>query len=168
MKIRGITVGTTIKPEKVLVKSENLTEEEKAIARANIGAASADTIGDIETALDAILVIQNELIGESQEPLPSNMIEFTIDDIQYSVPIGTTWGEFADTNPHLQRVCELCGEIYYCELDYYDDDNVVYTFTHEPCNGQSMRIYKDRRNEESYVLSDDIIESGCAYECVAW
>jgi hypothetical protein len=37
MKIRGTVVGTPIKPEKVLVKSENLTEEEKAIARANIG-----------------------------------------------------------------------------------------------------------------------------------
>lgn len=37
MKIRGVVVGTPIKPEKVLVKSENLTEEEKAIARKNIG-----------------------------------------------------------------------------------------------------------------------------------
>ena len=37
MIIRGNTIGTSIKPEKVLVKSENLTEEEKAIARANIG-----------------------------------------------------------------------------------------------------------------------------------
>lgn len=40
MKIRGAVVGTPIKPEKVLVKSENLTEEEKAIARANIGASA--------------------------------------------------------------------------------------------------------------------------------
>ena len=41
MKIRGAVVGTPIKPEKVLVKSEKLTEEEKAIARNNIGAVSA-------------------------------------------------------------------------------------------------------------------------------
>lgn len=40
MKIRGAVVGTPIKPEKVLVKSENLTDEEKAIARANIGASA--------------------------------------------------------------------------------------------------------------------------------
>ena len=40
MKIRGTTVGTPIKPEKVLVKSENLTEAEKARARENIGAVS--------------------------------------------------------------------------------------------------------------------------------
>lgn len=37
MKIRGNTVGTTLKPKTVLVKSENLTEAEKAKARANIG-----------------------------------------------------------------------------------------------------------------------------------
>ena len=35
MKIRGTTVGTTIKPEKILVKATDLTEEEKAQARAN-------------------------------------------------------------------------------------------------------------------------------------
>lgn len=38
MKIRGNTVGTPIKPEKVLVKCQNLTEEEKIMARQNIGA----------------------------------------------------------------------------------------------------------------------------------
>lgn len=38
MKIRGNTVGTTIAPEKVLVKSENMTPEEQAQARQNIGA----------------------------------------------------------------------------------------------------------------------------------
>ena len=67
MKIRGNTIGTTMKPEKVLVKSENLSEEEKAVARANIGAASADAIGEVETALDSIIAIQNELIGGDGE-----------------------------------------------------------------------------------------------------
>lgn len=37
MKIRGNTVGTNIKPEKILVKATDLTEEEKAQARENIG-----------------------------------------------------------------------------------------------------------------------------------
>lgn len=63
MKIRGNTIGTTQKPEEVLVRSKSLTEEEKAQARENIGAASAESIGDIETALDSIMAIQNELIG---------------------------------------------------------------------------------------------------------
>ena len=39
MKIRGNVVGTTQKPEKVVVKATDLTEEQKAQARANIGAA---------------------------------------------------------------------------------------------------------------------------------
>ena len=41
MIIRGGTVSTPIKPERNLVKATNLTEEEKAQARANIGAAIA-------------------------------------------------------------------------------------------------------------------------------
>lgn len=38
MKIRGNTIGTPLKPEKNLVKATNLTAEEQAQARANIGA----------------------------------------------------------------------------------------------------------------------------------
>ena len=38
MKIRGNVVGTTQKPEKVVVKATGLTEEQKAQARENIGA----------------------------------------------------------------------------------------------------------------------------------
>lgn len=103
MKIRGNTVGTNVKPESVLIKATDLTEEQKTQARANIGAAkegsgggggssvefdttlsiegaAADakavgdrffeidvafelTIGDIDTALDSIIAIQNTLIG---------------------------------------------------------------------------------------------------------
>lgn len=51
MKIRGNTVGTPIKPKEVLVKSENLTPEEQAQARANIGAMQngvADTNLDMQ------------------------------------------------------------------------------------------------------------------------
>jgi hypothetical protein len=43
--------------------AQTLTEEQKAQARENIGAADANVIGDIETALDGIIAIQNELIG---------------------------------------------------------------------------------------------------------
>ena len=45
MKIRGNTVGTPIKPEKAIVRCENLTEEEQAKARENIGAISNDLAG---------------------------------------------------------------------------------------------------------------------------
>lgn len=63
-KIRGNTVGTNIKPEKVLVKCENLTKKEKAKARANIGAdvsyfgvpyESAEAVYDISAAQDGSL-----------------------------------------------------------------------------------------------------------------
>lgn len=63
MKIRGNVVGTTQKPEKVIVRATHLTEEQKAQARENIGAVSADKLGSIETALDSIIAIQNNLIG---------------------------------------------------------------------------------------------------------
>lgn len=67
MKIRGNTIGTNMKPEKNLVKATDLTAEEMAQARANIGAVSAEVIGDIESALDAIIAIQEELIGGDGE-----------------------------------------------------------------------------------------------------
>lgn len=37
MKIRGNVIGTPIKPEKSIVKATDLTEEQKAQARKNIG-----------------------------------------------------------------------------------------------------------------------------------
>ena len=63
MKIRGNTIGTTMKPEKNLVKATDLTPEEQAQARRNIGAADATTVGNIDTALDSIIAIQESLIG---------------------------------------------------------------------------------------------------------
>ena len=47
----------------VLYIVQSLTNAQKAQARENIGAASAEEIGGIETALDAIIDIQNSLIG---------------------------------------------------------------------------------------------------------
>ena len=46
MKIRGNLVGTNQKPEKVVVQATGLTEEQKAQARANIGAADASATKD--------------------------------------------------------------------------------------------------------------------------
>lgn len=48
MKIRGNTVGTTLRPEQNLVKATDLTPEEKALARANIGAAAEGSGGGSE------------------------------------------------------------------------------------------------------------------------
>lgn len=104
MKIRGTTITTPMKPEKVVVKATNLTDEEKAQVRENLGitGSGADIIkddelsststwssnkihatittnfdnlegyfsariGDIDTALDSIIAIQNELIGGEEQ-----------------------------------------------------------------------------------------------------
>ena len=48
MKIRGNVVGTTLKPDKTLVKATSLIEEEKAQARENIGAASQESVSTLE------------------------------------------------------------------------------------------------------------------------
>lgn len=42
---------------------ESYTEDQKAQARENIDAAPAESIGDIESALDTIIAIQEELIN---------------------------------------------------------------------------------------------------------
>lgn len=68
MKIRGNTVGTNIKPEKVLVKSENLNEEEKAIARANIGAAAVVCVhfdSTMEASMNAAEIYEAQKKGDS-------------------------------------------------------------------------------------------------------
>ena len=48
----------------VLYTKQTLTPEQQTQARENIGAADASVIGDIETALDGIIAIQNKLIGD--------------------------------------------------------------------------------------------------------
>lgn len=85
MKIRGNTVGTNIKPERVLEKAGVTPELAEQVAENThlVGVAlnmcsgltsamdrteqqvanNTESIGNIETALDAILTIQNELIG---------------------------------------------------------------------------------------------------------
>lgn len=71
MKIRGNTVGTTIAPEKVLVKSGNLTEEEKAQARKNIGASAVgEGGGSVE---GAVLYTEQELTWQQQEQARTNI-----------------------------------------------------------------------------------------------
>lgn len=61
-KIRGNTVGTTLKPEQAILKCQNLTEEEKAQARANIGAAAIGesvTLKDKTTGVEYTLYVDN-------------------------------------------------------------------------------------------------------------
>lgn len=48
MKIRGNTIGTTISPKRVVTNPGELTEEEKAQARAKIGAAAVGEGGNVD------------------------------------------------------------------------------------------------------------------------
>ena len=57
MKIRGNTVGTTLKPKKVIVKATDLTEEQKAQARYNIGAVDKKTVDAISVALEYAMTL---------------------------------------------------------------------------------------------------------------
>lgn len=54
MKIRGNTVGTTLKPEKAIVKCQNLTEVEKAQVRENIGAVGTDDVRYMQETLNGL------------------------------------------------------------------------------------------------------------------
>lgn len=56
-------IGAASVYETVAYVPQTFDPELQAQARANIGAASAEDIGDIETALDAIIAIQETLIG---------------------------------------------------------------------------------------------------------
>lgn len=48
-KIRGNVIGTPIKPEKSIVKATDLTDEQKAQARANIG------VPEVSELVDAVI-----------------------------------------------------------------------------------------------------------------
>lgn len=47
----------------VTYEPQTVPPEKQAQARANMNAADAEVVGNIDAALDAILAIQNELIG---------------------------------------------------------------------------------------------------------
>lgn len=80
MKIRGNTIGTPIKPEKNLIKATDLTEEEKARARANIGAAAVGETGAVpptdelvQAVIDALPVYDGSYTELFDSPLPTEI-----------------------------------------------------------------------------------------------
>ena len=80
MKIRGNTIGTPIKPEKNIIKATDLTEEEKAQARANIGAAAVGETGAVpptdelvQAVIDALPVYDGSYTELFDSPLPTEI-----------------------------------------------------------------------------------------------
>lgn len=149
MKIRGNTVGTPMKPEKVVEaagggtvdlsnyytkdESDGIVEQakndfiqfltemdypskayvyEEAESVAEI--VVSREIGDISTALDHIIELQEELIGGSGDV---KTITFTIDHVEYTAIEGMTWGEWyesafntADIYMYIDSNGEVCGD----------------------------------------------------------
>lgn len=67
MKIRGNVLGTTIKPERVLVKATDLTEEQKAQARENLGLTGALTNENMEEIVENVIAALPVYSGEVED-----------------------------------------------------------------------------------------------------
>lgn len=147
-KIRGDTVGTPTKPEKILLECQNLTEEEKAIARENIGASSKASV-KIE---NGILVVEGGS-GASAD-LPVVVAKFysedgatltceshTADEILGYLKAGTpVVAHISDQNIPRYITCTCWGDDYvvyvgdpifdggwqhaFTDADHYDDGDV--------------------------------------------
>lgn len=90
MKIRGNTVGTPIKPEKAVVKCQNLTEEEKAQARANIGAAAVGEGGGGLTEQDVEQIVRNYAHTEDEI---NALIDDKLETFEESDPTVPAWAK---------------------------------------------------------------------------
>ena len=73
----------------VFDQAQALTDTQQAQARGNIGAASADSIGDIAAALDGIIAIQEELLG---------IFTFTLSGVELKAIDGMTWAAWCDSD----------------------------------------------------------------------
>lgn len=137
MKIRGNTVGTPMRPEKFLVKARNLNEEEKAQARANIGAAAeGDSPGG--SGVSALIVTMSEDSIASHTPAQI-LAHMQNGGVVYLNPYGYE-GTLVP--------CTECTE-YLASFTVLFDDYTGYTHT----------IYEDgtvNQNEQRYLIPEDI------------
>lgn len=63
LPVSEIDAALLVAKNAVSYEPQTVPPEEQAQARANMNAADAGVVGDIDAALDAILAIQNKLIG---------------------------------------------------------------------------------------------------------
>ena len=92
-KIRGDMVGTTIKPEKVLVKATNLTEEEQAQVRENLGVlpGSGEGASINDGAVSGVTTWSSEKISRELAKLayePIEIVKFAANS--YAAELGST------------------------------------------------------------------------------
>ena len=138
MKIRGNTIGTTMKPEKTVVKCKNLTEEEKAIARANIGAASEEIIGMIDNALSAIIEEQEMYISIGDNV---QTIAFFINNEEHIAEAGMTFYQWA--NSKYSHGLAYCTEknVYYEDRELFTDDGYSNPIRPDDTIFHNKRVY---------------------------
>ncbi len=106
------------------------TEADKAEIKAYVD----EQMGDIETALDGIIAIQNGLIGD---------IAFSIDGVIYTALVGMTWGEWCDSEyntigAHIDETTEVVmievGYVAVYDPDIGDIDQLSNTVIIDKCN----------------------------------
>ena len=81
-------------------------------------------VGDIESTLDKIIEIQNELLGISNF---ENPITFYLDGTAYTANEGMTWGELINSPecPTIwQDCCQTENKLFYTGYDGEEDDYV--------------------------------------------
>ena len=111
MKIRGSVLGTNIKPEKVLVKATDLTEEQKAQARANIGAVEnpatehyyanlSSAISDINAGTDSLEVAPASAAVKVLRCDSGKITVKLVEDVSESVQIDISADVDIDLNGH--------------------------------------------------------------------
>lgn len=164
MKIRGNTVGTTLKPEKAVVKCQNLTPEEKAKARKNIG---VDTlIVTIDEESKTASHTATEIISHVKNGGTVFLDGMTLDSYDEGVPLvrfagveyedGVFFGyEISDDGSFEMYEYSLSGDdgssLLTVTID--EDDNVSHTseqiYDHVQAGGMAILVV----GEEVYTLS---------------
>lgn len=125
----GVDFGKIVpQPCGVLYTPQNLTKEQQAQARQNIGATSEEIIGDIDTALDSILAIQNELIGGGGDV---NLITFNVYGTTYTAQEGMTWYEFLISKYNPTITCTHCGESKKLFVKRDSNEDIMYLYDND-------------------------------------
>lgn len=161
MKIRGNTVGTTMKPEKVVEKaggfdlSNYYTKDQVDHKLQQYVSPMISTIqshdesitvlngevGDISTALDSIIAIQDELIGNTPEE--EVLITFKVGRASCTAVQGMSWSEWIDSDYNTVAAYVIDGTNI-----TYEEDSALQLYSH---------------NTDLYVVPSDIIEDGVSY-----
>lgn len=124
-----------------------------------IAQGSGGDLGDIDAALDAIIAIQNELMGVEET------VSFTISGQSstdhYTVPRGMTWGEIAEARL-LSYQCDDCQTKNGTLTIVFIERDVVYYQACSECDGSAYELYTDE-GMSTCVYADEYPLDGHVY-----